>query len=340
MKASISAGAAFTFSIGPAGDGETVPLQNQPSTLGLPSAAARRALRRVLILANPRAGAGNSRVHVEELVDGLQSLGLEPIVCWKREEFSEWVAREEGTNVRCVVAAGGDGTLIETLNRAPGLPVALLPLGTENLMAQFWKIDRNGRSLAQIIARGACRVLDLARVLTEGDAAPGRMFCLMAGAGFDAEVVHRLHRRRHGHINRWTYAWPLVQTLRRYRYPLIDVEVLDTGERLRGAVAFVFNLPQYARGLPLVPEASGEDSLLNLCVFERPGFFNLVRYLIALLRGRRKHLRDIHHRLVRRVRLHAVETVRLQTDGDPAGRLPVTIEVVPAALTLLVPGEP
>jgi diacylglycerol kinase family enzyme len=308
-----------------------------------------------VVLANPRAGAASSRAHVEELVSALRERHLEPVVCWQREEFTTALARSDPADVRCVVAAGGDGTLVEALNRAPGCPVALLPVGTENLVARFWRIERSGQELAEMIAAGTCRRLDLARLRSaeysrEAGVQPaearqaenlphaGRLFCLMAGAGFDAEVVHRLHRRRYGHIDQFTYAWPILQTLRRYRYPSVDVET-DTGERLRGSLVIVFNLPQYAAGLPLAPEARADDGLLNLCVFERGGVANLVRYLVNILRGRREKIRDLHRRLVRRVRLSAAGTVRVQTDGDPAGCLPATIEVVPAALTLLVPAE-
>jgi diacylglycerol kinase family enzyme len=293
--------------------------------------------RRVLVLANPRAGAGSSRAHVEELATGLRDHSLEPVICWQRQEFTVALARSDLTDVRCVVAAGGDGTLVEVLNRAPGCPVALLPVGTENLVARFWRIERSGHKLAEIIAAGTCRLLDLARVHSNAmNPTDGRLFCLMAGAGFDAEVVHRLHRRRYGHIDQFTYAWPILQTLRRYRYPSVDVET-DTGERLRGSLVLVFNLPRYAAGLPVAPDARGDDGLLNLCVFERGGIVNLARYLLNILRGRREKTRDLHRRLVRRVRLSAAHSVRLQTDGDPAGCLPATIEVVPGALSLLVP---
>src|SRR5207248_394389 len=83
----------------------------------------------------------------------------------------------------------------------------------------------------------------LARLERDGEPGRARWFCLVAGAGFDAEVVHRVHSRRHGHIDRWTYVWPFVQALRRYRYPPVNVEVLDTGERFRGVLVFLLNRP-------------------------------------------------------------------------------------------------
>jgi diacylglycerol kinase family enzyme len=298
----------------------------------------------VLILANPRAGSASSREVVLELVDALRDERLEATVCWQREEFSEVLAGPERDEVRCVVAAGGDGTLVETVNRGAGLPVTILPLGTENLVARYWGIERSGRQVAHTIAAWKPRRLDLARVtpLPTGEVgarqhAADRLFCLMAGVGFDADVVNRLHRKRSGHISLYSYARPIVQALRRYRFHVMEVEILDTGERLRGAMVFLLNLPRYAMGLPLAPEARGDDGLLNLLVFERPGIFHLFRYLTAVLQGRRDKLRDCHHRWVRAVRLECTQTVRVQTDGDPAGTLPVTIEVVPGAMTLLVP---
>src|SRR5207244_2338974 len=109
---------------------------------------------------------------------------------------------QAAAELRCVVSAGGDGTLVETLNRAPGWPVALLPVGNENLVARFLHIERSGQKLAEIIAGGAYRRLDVARAES---GTGSRVFCLMAGAGFDAEVVYRVHRRRHGHIDNSTY---------------------------------------------------------------------------------------------------------------------------------------
>jgi diacylglycerol kinase family enzyme len=284
---------------------------------------------KVAILANPRAGADPSRRRVETFARRLRARGLTPLVCWHRRELSEAIASGKA-DLRCVVAAGGDGTLLEVLNRAPGLPVAVLPLGTENLVARYCGVTRCAGALADIIATGKLREIDVAR-------ANERTFCLMACAGFDAAVVHRVHRRRRGHITRLSYGLPIVQLLQDYHFPMIDVEVLDTGERLRGALAFVFNVPRYGLGLTIAPQARPDDGLLDLCLLERPGVLALARYTLAILRGRHLQLPDVRYRRARGFRLSSAEPVPLQTDGDPAGWLPATVEMLPRRLTLLVP---
>ena len=287
--------------------------------------------KRVAILANPRAGTGKSRRLVQALVGALRGHGFEPLLCWEREELTALTQGPRAGELRCVVAAGGDGTLLEVINRAPGLPVTLLPLGNENLVARYLKLARCGRQVAAIVAAGRLRRVDLAR-------ANGRLFCVMAGVGVDAEVVHRVHHRRRGHINKLSYLVPTLQAFNSYSYPVVEVEIEDTGERLRGAMVFVFNLPRYALGLPLPVGADPSDGQLDLYVFERPGLMHLARYLYAIVRGRQDRLADYQHRVVRRVRLSSAQPAPLQADGDPAGWLPASLEVVPAALTLVVPG--
>jgi diacylglycerol kinase family enzyme len=264
---------------------------------------------------------------VEELVAALRARDFMPLVCWRREELESLL---EGHGIRCIVAAGGDGTLLEVINRAPGVPVTVLPLGNENLVARHCGLARSGRMLAEVIAGGRVRRLDLACV-------NGRLFCLMASVGLDADVVHRVHRRRRGHINRLAYAIPLAQALNSYHFPRVEVEIDDTGERLHGATVYVFNLPEYALGLPIAAEGSAQDGLLDLCVFEKPGVLSLFRYFLAVLTRRHRDLPDFEHRRVRSVRLTAAGAAPVQTDGDPAGCLPSTIAVVPAALPLVVP---
>ncbi|MFO0926711.1 MAG: diacylglycerol kinase family protein [Gemmataceae bacterium] len=284
-----------------------------------------------MILANPHAGPRGHRRRLHELVDALHARGLTAELCWQRDALGDRVGAA-GDRLRCVVAAGGDGTLNEVLNRAPGAPVALLPIGTENLMARYFRLDRAVARTAEAIATAPVRRFDLARI-------DGRYFSLMAGFGIDARVVHDVHRWRQGHITRLSYVLPIARAITSYRFPPIEVVVEDTGERLVGATVFLFNFPVYGMRLQLGRDARPDDGALDLVVFERSGLLNLARYLTAALFGRHTALPDVQHRRVRRVRLSSARDVPVQTDGDPAGVLPVTVEVVPAAFGLLLPSS-
>jgi diacylglycerol kinase family enzyme len=283
--------------------------------------------RRVAVLANPIAGRRSAGSAVDALVDGVRRRGLHATVCWQREEFEE-VLRTEADTLRCVVAAGGDGTVNDLLNRAPGLPTAILPLGNENLVARHFALGCSGDELARAIVEGQAYRLDLGRL-------NGRLFSTMAGVGFDAAVVHQVHRARRGHVNKLSYVLPILRSWRDYAFPEINIDIPETGERLSGTLAFVFNLPEYGLRLPIASQARGDDGRLDLVVFRRPGRRDFVRYGLAVLARWHEGMRDVQHRLVKEVRLSSPLPVPVQTDGDPAGHLPATVEVVAGGLTLL-----
>lgn len=286
--------------------------------------------RDVAILINPRAGSGPSRDIVEQFLRDLQRHGLKPRPCRHRSELSS-LMREEGPKLRCVVAAGGDGTVAEVVNRAAGVPLAILPVGNENLVADYFGFRRSAWRLARAVALGRTRRFDLGRV-------NDRRFVLLASTGIDAEVVAEVHRRRRGHISRLNWFLPILQILSSYPWPTIEVEVLETGERLRGKEVLVFNLPRYALRLPLAPEAAPDDGFLDLLVLEEGGVRALAGFLLGVLTSPRQLPRHIHRRKVKRLRLWSEGELPLQSDGDPGFALPVTIEVLPSALELVLPG--
>lgn len=63
----------------------------------------------------------------------------------------------------------------------------------------------------------------------------------------------------------------------------------------------------------------------------------MARYLLAILAGRHQQLSDVIWRRFRRAQIACPVAAPLQADGDPAGYLPADVEVIPAALQVLVP---
>ena len=288
----------------------------------------------VPIVFNRTAGAGSGEDHVDRLVRALRDRGLEPETFACREAFEAGLLDSRRRDqCRCLVAAGGDGTVGYAINVHRTAPLAIFPVGSENLLARHLGFGLDPERLADTIIAGKSRTLDLGRV-------DGRYFSLMASVGFDSDVIDRLHAARTGHVTKWDYAVNIVRCLARYRYPMLSVEC--DGTPLAGPVhhLFVFNLPQYALGLPISPESRGEDGWLDLVALRRRGSYHLLRYIVAIVRGRIGELRDVVHRKVRQVRVRSAGRAAIQVDGDPAGVAPVSIEVAPAALTVLTPVEP
>ena len=293
----------------------------------------------VLVLVNPRAGSGAGRDLVHRLVELLRQAGF----CVQVEtDVNRLVARSETAcqsgpgSLRAVVAAGGDGTVGLLVNRlASGIPIVILPLGTENLLAKYLGVTADPADLCQTIRAGWTTRLDAGRA---GD----RIFLLMLGCGFDAEVVRRLHEGRRGNIRHLSYAKPILDSLRNYQYPGLRVYseagegISASSRQIEAHWVFVVNLPRYAGGLSLVPDAKGTDGLLDLCTFKQGSIWHGLRYLGGVLIGRHQSWDDCVTVQTRRLRIESDELVPYQLDGDPGGYLPVDVEVLPHRLTVLV----
>src|SRR3954470_14908700 len=146
---------------------------------------------------NRISGAGVRAAEIRSLCDELRRRGIRPHVYSRREKLAARLGRPDGREgLVCLIAAGGDGTISDLVNTYPGVPLSVLPLGTENLLARHFGIPCDGKSVAAIVADGRTRSMDLG-VLN------GRRFTLMVTAGFDADVVHRTHGSRRGHIQKW-----------------------------------------------------------------------------------------------------------------------------------------
>jgi diacylglycerol kinase family enzyme len=248
-----------------------------------------------------------------------------------RERLEAWI-REGERELACIVAAGGDGTVADVFNRHPGIPIAILPLGTENLLARYLGIPASGREVAQLIARGDVRRLDLCQLGV-------RRFALMASAGFDADVIGRLHGSRRGHISRFSYVQPILESVRRYEYPEIRLTVDGAPAPAIARMAVIVNVPIYALGLSVARCARADDGTLDLRLFRRGSAFQMVRYLCNLAVGTHERLWDVDSLTGRRVRIESDVPVPVQVDGDPAGWTPAEICVLPGALTVIAPPD-
>lgn len=299
--------------------------------------------REVLVVANPTAGAGGRKLLVDELCRLLQRKGFESRLVTDPAELSR-LAEQGMTDrtLRAVIAAGGDGTVGMVVNHTPpGTPLAVLPLGTENLLARQLSLSADAAGLCRLVEEGCCVTLDAGQ-------AGGRVFSLMAGCGFDADVVQRLHSQRKGNIRHLSYAKPILDAIRNYQYPELRVSYAFPGEaggelteQITARWVFVVNLPRYAGGLSFAPDASATDGLLDVCTFRNGSLWTGLTYLGGVVLGQHEGMADFVRIKTSRLRIEPVGDqadmlVPYQLDGDPGGQLPIEISVLPRRLRLIV----
>ncbi len=285
----------------------------------------------VAIQRNPKSGSGRRRSQLLELISHLKHFDLHPRLFSSRQRMAAYLEDpKRRENLVCIVAAGGDGTVDDVINRFRGVRIAVLPLGTENVIARCLKLPRSGKDVAEMIRANHSRRIDLC---TLGN----RRFVVMASFGFDAEVVRRLHASRGGHIRKTDYLKPIWDSLRKYEYPELQIYVDDSETPLTGRMAIISNLPDYALRLPVARDAVVDDGLIDLRLFRNGSAFQMFRYFYKVATATHENLDDVQSVRAGHLRIESSKPVPIQIDGDPGGWTPVEIRVLPAELEILVP---
>ncbi|KAA5540230.1 protein BmrU [Roseiconus nitratireducens] len=295
--------------------------------------------REVIVFTSPNAGNGAAREQIPRLIELIGNSGrnLRCQVVADSQQLVDLTAdrRRSGLPQPVVVAAGGDGTLslVASLTRSD-TPLIPMPMGTENLLARYFGQSNDAEAVLRTLLASRSFQMDAGM-------ANGRLFLIMASAGFDAEVVRRLHLRRRGHISRLSYLAPILRTIGRYRFPPVRVRCWDESDELIDDVsvgwAMAFNLPCYAASLRIEPDARSDDGQMDLITFGGRSVLSGLRYIAGIAGGRHRGFADVKRRRVARVRIEAERRVAFQLDGDYAGRLPLEIKVLPKRIRLLLP---
>lgn len=246
-------------------------------------------------------------------------------------------ARCVSEDANLILAAGGDGTINEVANGMIGsqVPLGILPAGTANVLAMETQLGgspvRAARCFATLepvrIAVGLLRAID---------GAPLRHFLLMAGAGLDAHIVAHLNARVKNVLGKGAYWLAGWQSAFR-RLEELDVEC--DGRRARCSFALASRVRNYGGDLEIARGASLLHEHFELVLFEGANPLRFVKYFTGVLLGNAARMRGVNVLRARCLTLHPAggKTVHIQIDGEDAGTLPTRVELVPDALTLLLP---
>src|SRR4029079_12262221 len=190
--------------------------------------------------------------------------------------------------VQLVVICGGDGTVMAGLGALAdsGVPVAIIPIGSGNLLARNLGIPLGiDEALATAVA-GVDRRIALGRLRD------GQPFAVMTGMGFDAAMMADTTERM-----KRVAGWPayVVNGLRHLRDPVMRVTLrIDGGPPLHcsARTVLVGNVGQLEGGLELLPDAAADDGVLDVVVVAPRNLRDWLRlaYRIARHRKHDRHL--------------------------------------------------
>lgn len=231
-----------------------------------------------------------------------------------------------------VFACGGDGTVMAVVTALAGTDVAMavLPAGTGNLLASNLGLSTDPATAVEVVLEGGRRRLDVGVV---GD----QCFAVMAGMGFDAQMLAGTSETAKKHIGWIAYVGGALRHLR--DRPMRIELILDGKAPLhrRARSVMVGNVGRLQGGVRLLADAEPDDGRLDVAVLTPRTLSHWARLGWAVLR-RHGDVPRMATFTAERVEIRSDRPQPRQLDGDlidPGASL--LVNVWRQALLLCVP---
>ncbi len=294
---------------------------------------------RTLVILNPAAGQGDPKRVRRQIGGAFAVRGASfDLIETSAAGDAECFAREAADlGYRAVAVCGGDGTLAEVVTGLAGhsVPFGIIPHGTANLVAANLGLPTSVDRCVEVIVNGTPSPMDL------GQLEDGRYFALIAGAGWDAEVMRGATR---GMKDRLGFGAYLIAGLKQSVTPpsaLFRLTVDGHEIEIRAATVLVANIGRILHyllpvGFELAPATSVSDGLFDVCVFAPRSLSDVAAVLWKVASKRYAGDNRMIYFQAREIRIEADPPVISQVDGDVAGTTPLVARVVPGGVNVLL----
>jgi diacylglycerol kinase family enzyme len=228
---------------------------------------------------------------------------------------------------------GGDGMVqrcVDTL-AGSGVVLAIVPAGTANLFATSLDIPQDIGAAVRIGLEGPRRRFDLGKVA-------GEHFAVMAGAGFDAQMIDDADRGMKSRAGKLAYFGTAVRHVG--DAPVEATVELDGAPWFEGPATCVLlgNIGTIAGGIEAFDDASPFDGRLEVGVSTATGAMQWARTLGRMAFGRTDASPFVRVASARKVKVRFAEPVLLELDGGARAEVrKLKARAVPSAITIAVP---
>ena len=240
-------------------------------------------------------------------------------------------ALEDGAEL--VFAWGGDGIVQRCIDvlAGTGVPLAILPAGTANLLASNLGVPPDLETAVEVGLHGDERELDVGRV-------NGERFGVMAGAGLDARMIRAADGGLKDRFGRAAYVWTAAKELRSEPFTArIEVNG-DLWYKGNASCILVGNVGSLFAGVDVFENARPDDGLLELGVSNAEGLGDWARTMAQTVIGTATKSPFVQSTKAKKIVVELSRKVPYELDGGERGAAKrIKAKVESGALRVRVP---
>jgi len=163
----------------------------------------------------------------------------------------------------------------------------------------------------------------------------GYYFLSWAGIGLDSNMIQDtenmpLLKQLFGRVG---YGLSGLRTLLSYSPSRVSVDV--DGKHYHGYFILVGNIKYYGGKFRVLPKASTNDGLLDVCIFKGKTLMHNFKYSIAMGLGQVVHYDDVDYIHGKKIRIDTFHKALIHVDGELVSKTPANIIVKPKFLKVI-----
>lgn len=293
----------------------------------------------ILAIVNPTAGYLRPKRIADQVDQYLMNSGIRYTL---RESINagdplRWArsARAEGFDL--LVVAGGDGTIREAceglMRSNSQLPLLQVPTGTANITARAMSIPIDIKKSLDLITKGKVVRFDIG-YLPDHD----RYFTFVAGAGYDARLIHDTPRELKKRIGFFAYVASGIKHFFSARPVTVTLEIDRVVHEMKAHTVMAVNIGRIPQiDWSFAPNINPHDGKLNIVVMSTRSIWGSLIVLFKIITKRYHGYVHLKHLEGQRIRVTTDEPLPVEIDGEALGTTPFLAEIIPNAMQFVVP---
>lgn len=306
---------------------------------------------RWLVVVNPHAGSGKCRKDWPVIQKSLEKYLVFDTVFTEYPKHAITLVRNAlAEGYRKLISVGGDGTLNEVVNGiflyhasiSSEIILGVITVGTGNDWGRTHQMPSDYQEMARVINERNLVKHDVGKAKYQHALeSESRYFLNIAGMGFDALVAKKVNvLKSKGYGGILVYMASLIGSL--FQFNLPQVKILSHHKELYNGKAFLvaIGICRYnGGGMKLLPGADPFDGLLDVTLVKKVSKFKVAANLSKVFNGSFTKLKEVATFRGSQFVIESIpsHSLHLETDGESLGKSPILFEILPGALSIIVP---
>ena len=275
-------------------------------------------MKKICIIFNPKAGS-SKLAKLNKIIAELNKNNIVTLFETTAAGDATNIARTESAHFDIVVAAGGDGTINEVVNGIdPNTPLAIIPMGTANIVAIEAGISNNSKAICAAIKQGKTKRAYVSTI-------NNKKFILMAGIGYDAKVVNNINPKLKKVFGKLIFALEGLKQF--FKLKEFNITITSNNQTHHANWVLITNAKYYAGPHSITKRTNIFNENLVCYLFQDLTKLSFLYNLFLIIffgdLSKSKKIKTIYSSSFD---ISSQYTTPIQCDGEPFGHLPATIQ--------------